>query len=151
MQRGATNTWFSVVRSALAVKEAATPIGIALNACNPKQIEKVDTLDKLKSLIDMEMFPTLTRFPVEDVWAAMKDPQVVHNRTFIEYEHPTEGAVRTVAPPMHFSETPAGVHLPPPLLGEHNDAVLGGDLGLTRSELDKLAADGVIGTRAVAQ
>ena len=71
MQRGATNTWFSVVRSALAVKEAATPIGIALNACNPKQIEKVDTLDKLKSLIDMEMFPTLTRFPVEDVWAAI--------------------------------------------------------------------------------
>lgn len=40
MQRGATNAWFPVVRSALAV--AATPIGIALNACNPKQIEKVD-------------------------------------------------------------------------------------------------------------
>ena len=68
MQRGATNAWFPVVRSALAVKEAATPIGIALNACNPKQIEKVDTLDKLKSLVEMEMFPTLTSFPVEDVY-----------------------------------------------------------------------------------
>lgn len=71
MQRGATNAWFPVVRSALAVKEAATPIGIALNACNPKQIEKVDTLDKLKALIEMEMFPTLTSFPVEDVWTAI--------------------------------------------------------------------------------
>jgi Domain of unknown function (DUF1998) len=71
MQRGATNAWFPVVRSALAVKEAATPIGIALNACNPKQIEKVDTLDKLKSLVEMEMFPSLTRFPVEDVWTAI--------------------------------------------------------------------------------
>jgi hypothetical protein len=71
MQRGATNVWFPVVRSALAVKEAATPIGIALNACNPKQIEKVDSLEKLKRLIEMEMFPSLQSFPVEDVWTAI--------------------------------------------------------------------------------
>jgi hypothetical protein len=71
MQRGATNAWFPVVRSALAVKEAATPIGMALNACNQKQIEKVDALDKLRALIDMEMFPTLTPFPAEDVWTAI--------------------------------------------------------------------------------
>lgn len=71
MQRGATNAWFPVVRSALAIKEAATPIGMALNACNRKQIEKVDTIDKLKSLIDLEMFPTLTPFSVEDVWATI--------------------------------------------------------------------------------
>jgi hypothetical protein len=71
MQRGATNAWFPVVRSALAVKEAATPVGIALNACSLKQIEKVDSLEKLGSLIEMEMFPTLTSFPVEDVWTAI--------------------------------------------------------------------------------
>src|SRR5262249_3533875 len=29
MQRGATNAWFPIVRSALSIKEAATPIGIA--------------------------------------------------------------------------------------------------------------------------
>lgn len=71
MQRGATNAWFPIVRSALSVREAATPVGIALNACNPKQIEKVDTLDKLKALIEMEMFPTLTSFPAEVVWTAI--------------------------------------------------------------------------------
>lgn len=37
-----------------------------------------------------------------------------------------------------------------PTLGEHNEPVLGGDLGLSRETLDALAADGVIGTRAVA-
>ena len=68
MQRGATNAWFPVVRSALAVKEAATPIGIAINACSPKQIEKIDSLEKLKTLIEMEMFPSLASFPTEDVW-----------------------------------------------------------------------------------
>jgi hypothetical protein len=71
MQRGATNAWFPIVRSALAVKEAATPIGIALNTCNPKQIEKVDALDKLKALIEMGMFPTLEAFAVDDIWTAI--------------------------------------------------------------------------------
>jgi crotonobetainyl-CoA:carnitine CoA-transferase CaiB-like acyl-CoA transferase len=37
-----------------------------------------------------------------------------------------------------------------PTLGEHNESVLAGDLGLARDELDALAANGVIGTRAVA-
>ena len=71
MQRGATNAWFPVVRSALAVKEAATPIGMALNACNPKQIEKVDAVDKLKMLVEMGLFPTLEPFQAEDVWTAI--------------------------------------------------------------------------------
>src|SRR5262249_5181525 len=71
IQRGATNAWFPVVRSALAVKEAATPIGIALNACNSKQIEKIDAIEKLKSLIDMDMFPSLDAFPIEDIWTAI--------------------------------------------------------------------------------
>jgi len=71
MQRGATNGWFPVMRSALAVKEAATPIGIALNACNPKQIEKVDSEDRLKTLVAMGMFPSLEAFPIPDVWSAI--------------------------------------------------------------------------------
>lgn len=71
MQRGATNAWFPVVRSALAVREAATPIGSALNACAPKQIERIDSLDKLKTLVEMGMFPSLEGFPGEDVWIAI--------------------------------------------------------------------------------
>jgi len=72
MQRGATNGWFPVVRSALAVKEAATPIGIALNGCSRKQIEKVDSEDKLKTLVEMGMFPSLEPFPIPDVWNAIQ-------------------------------------------------------------------------------
>jgi len=71
MQRGATNAWFPIVRSALAIKEAATPIGIALNACNPTQVEKVDSADKLNVLVGMGMFPTLESFPLKEVWAGI--------------------------------------------------------------------------------
>jgi crotonobetainyl-CoA:carnitine CoA-transferase CaiB-like acyl-CoA transferase len=38
-----------------------------------------------------------------------------------------------------------------PTLGEHNTLVLRDDLGLSQRELDQLSADGVIGTRAVAE
>jgi len=58
-----------------------------------------------------------------------------------------------VAPlaPYRLDGAPPPLWAPAPTLGEHNEVVLGGDLGLTRAELDKLAAEGVIGTRAVAQ
>ena len=38
---------------------------------------------------------------------------------------------------MHFSGTPAGIHLPPPLLGEHNDAVLA-EIGYSAAEIAEL-------------
>ena len=68
IQRGATNGWFPVVRSALAVKESATPIVRALNICNPKQIEKINSVDDLKTLIEMRIFQSLEPFPISDVW-----------------------------------------------------------------------------------
>jgi hypothetical protein len=71
MQRGATNAWFPVVRSALAVKEAATPLGMALSACSPKQIEKVDSMAKLSMLVDAGMFPSLEPFPADQAWLAI--------------------------------------------------------------------------------
>ncbi len=72
MQRGATNAWFPVVRSALAIKEAATPIGVALNACNPRQVDKIDSKDKLQTLIEMDMFPSLKSFSASDIWTAIQ-------------------------------------------------------------------------------
>ena len=72
MQRGATNSWFPVVRSALAVKQAATPIGMAINACNPRQVGKVDSEDKLKTLVEMGMFASLEPFPLAAVWNAIQ-------------------------------------------------------------------------------
>ncbi len=53
--------------------------------------------------------------------------------------------VRYTALPFKFSATPGVVHRPGPTLGQDNDAVLGGRLGLTADELATLRADRVIG------
>ena len=52
---------------------------------------------------------------------------------------------RYTALPFKFSATPGVVHRPGPTLGQDNDAVLGGRLGLTADELATLRADRVIG------
>lgn len=72
MQRGATNGWFPVLKSALAVREAASPAGVALRACDPKQIEKIDSEANLALLIKMGMFPSLVPFAVEEVWTSLR-------------------------------------------------------------------------------
>jgi hypothetical protein len=71
IQRGATNGWFPLVRSALSIKEAATSIGQALKKCPRHQVEKIDSQEKLKTLLDLDMFPTLSSFKVEDIWLTL--------------------------------------------------------------------------------
>ncbi|EPB6720913.1 DrmB family protein [Vibrio fluvialis] len=71
IQRGATNGWFPLVRSALSIKEAASPIGQALKKCPQHQVEKIDSQEKLQTLLDLEMFPTLAEFKAEEIWQTL--------------------------------------------------------------------------------
>jgi Domain of unknown function (DUF1998) len=47
LQRGATNSWFPVVRSALSIKDAATPIGKLLTQADPAILSLVKSADDL--------------------------------------------------------------------------------------------------------
>ena len=70
LQRGATNAWFPVVRSALVVGETATPLGEALSQCNPSHLERIDSEASLESYIQFE--DRLAGFPAEEVWQALR-------------------------------------------------------------------------------
>jgi formyl-CoA transferase len=61
----------------------------------------------------------------------------------VEVEHPTVGKVKHLGPPMHLSKTPAGVHRPSPLLGEHTAEIMR-DLGWTDPEIEDLRRDKVV-------
>jgi formyl-CoA transferase len=83
--------------------------------------------------------------PINDIRQVFEDPQVQHRQMAVAVEHPTAGRVRLPGVPVKFAGSPARVQGPPPLLGEHTDAVLGGVLGLSGPELAELRAAGVVG------
>jgi crotonobetainyl-CoA:carnitine CoA-transferase CaiB-like acyl-CoA transferase len=57
--------------------------------------------------------------------------------------HPVLGQITQVAPPFELSATPAAVRTPPPLLGEHSDAILA-ELGYDAQAIERLRIEGVI-------
>ncbi len=88
--------------------------------------------------------------PIHAAQDLLADPQLVASGYWRRAERRFIGNHVVPLAPYRLDGVTPPMWAPAPTLGEHNEAVLGGDLGLSRSELDKLAADGVIGTRAVA-
>ena len=81
--------------------------------------------------------------PVYGYADLVEDPQIVHNGTFVEYEHPTEGRVKTPGFPYRFSRTPATVERGAPLVGQHSREILA-ELGLDDDAVDALLAGGAV-------
>jgi crotonobetainyl-CoA:carnitine CoA-transferase CaiB-like acyl-CoA transferase len=81
--------------------------------------------------------------PVYSYADVTTDPQVLHNESFVTYDHPTEGTVTTPGFPYRFSKTPAVVTRPAPLVGEHTEELLD-ELGLTPSRRKALFAKGAV-------
>jgi crotonobetainyl-CoA:carnitine CoA-transferase CaiB-like acyl-CoA transferase len=93
----------------------------------------------------------LQLFSAADLWAGpvygykelVEDEQIKHNGTFVEYDHPTEGHVKTPGFPIKFSKTPSTVDRGAPLAGEHTREVLA-EAGYDAATIDRLEKAGVI-------
>jgi crotonobetainyl-CoA:carnitine CoA-transferase CaiB-like acyl-CoA transferase len=81
---------------------------------------------------------------VNTVAEATRHPQVMARKLLVEREHPTLGKMLVVNSGLHFSRTPADIKGHPPFLGEHNEEVLEGLLGLPASEVKRLTETGVL-------
>jgi crotonobetainyl-CoA:carnitine CoA-transferase CaiB-like acyl-CoA transferase len=83
--------------------------------------------------------------PINTLGQVFADPQVLARGMVVTMPHPaTADGVRVIANPVRLSATPADYRLPPPLLGEHTDEVLGARLGLDPAALAGLRDRGVI-------
>ncbi|MGK9285540.1 CaiB/BaiF CoA transferase family protein [Sinorhizobium meliloti] len=86
-----------------------------------------------------------------DIWCGpvygyedlINDPQVKHNGTFIEYDHPTEGRIKAPGFPIRFSKTPSRVERGAPLTGQHTREVLT-EAGYDADRIESLRNAGVI-------
>ncbi|MDI1270508.1 MAG: CoA transferase [Polaromonas sp.] len=98
----------------------------------------------------------LDKFGATDAWAGpvlgyedvVNDPQIKHNGTFVEYEHPTEGKVKTPGFPIKFSKTPSRVTRGAPLAGQHTREILG-ELGWSDDRVNALLKSQTLGEQTL--
>ncbi|HEY4010626.1 MAG TPA: CaiB/BaiF CoA-transferase family protein [Acidobacteriaceae bacterium] len=95
-------------------------------------------------LIDIFMEADIWAAPVNTFPQVIDDPQVKHNGTIVQFEHPKVPEFRTVGPAARFSRTPCEIRRPP-LLSEHADEILH-EMGFSAEEVHQMRADGVIGS-----
>lgn len=73
----------------------------------------------------------------------LQHEQIIANKLIEEMHQPGLGAVRQPRPAARFSETPAVISGPAPLLGEHTREVLS-NLGLSDTDIDELYAQNIV-------
>jgi formyl-CoA transferase len=73
----------------------------------------------------------------------IEDTSLADNDMIVEVEHPERGTFTTVGNPLKLSDSPTTITTPP-LLGQHNEDIYIGELGLGDEELRLLRSGGVI-------
>src|SRR5688572_20912135 len=98
---------------------------------------------KTKELIERMAAEQVPVGPVYTLDEMLLDPQLLHNGSFFESEHPEAGRMREARPPARFSKTPQQPGALAPAHGEHTEAVLR-ELGYDAAALARLRAEGVV-------
>ena len=86
-----------------------------------------------------------------DLWVAQvnnqsavaADPQVMHNNTFVNIDHPKAGTLKVTNIPFTMSETPGAINRPSPMIGEHGPEILK-ELGYDEAMIEVLLKDKII-------
>ncbi|MBI4234008.1 MAG: CoA transferase [Chloroflexi bacterium] len=83
--------------------------------------------------------------PVLDIVGLMIDPHLQERGFVVEMDHPEVGKRTVAGLPARFSAMPQLAYTSAPLLGEHNEAVFCGLLGMSKGEFARLCEAGTIG------
>jgi crotonobetainyl-CoA:carnitine CoA-transferase CaiB-like acyl-CoA transferase len=86
-----------------------------------------------------------------DLWVAQvnnqsavaNDPQVIHNNTFVNIQHPKAGNLKVTNIPFTMSQTPGAITRPSPMIGEHGPEILK-ELGYDEVAIETLLSDKII-------
>jgi benzylsuccinate CoA-transferase BbsE subunit len=82
--------------------------------------------------------------PVQSAGAVAADPHLAARDYFVEMEVPEGGRLRVPGAPYRHAETPWRISRAAPRIGEHNEEVYGGELGLPQDRLRALREEGII-------
>jgi crotonobetainyl-CoA:carnitine CoA-transferase CaiB-like acyl-CoA transferase len=118
---------------------------------------RVTQYDELKPILDQQL-RTRTRSDwiarlsaegvpcgsVRNLHELFSDQQLAAREMFVDVDHPTIGLLRLLGCPVKLSDTSASVRSAPPVLGQHTESVLRGDLGLSTGDIANLRAQDII-------
>ncbi|MDM0111814.1 CoA transferase [Variovorax sp. J22R133] len=108
-------------------------------------IEEWTRTRRVDDIVDAMLAVGVPASPINTVDRLVTDPHIaVAREMFVDVEHPTAGKTKLTGAHIKLSATPARLRTPAPRLGEHNDSVLGGLLGLPSERLQALRSEGVI-------
>lgn len=82
--------------------------------------------------------------PINSIAQLLDHPHTGASGIVVEYEHQTAGHLKGVGHPVLINGAKRSAGLPPPMLGQHTDDVLG-EMGLSRETISELRRDRVIG------
>jgi crotonobetainyl-CoA:carnitine CoA-transferase CaiB-like acyl-CoA transferase len=108
-----------------------------------KKIEEVMTTRTTAEWIRRFDEQEIAAGPFNTVEQCFQDPQVKAMGIVKTVKHPKVGSIKLLKQPWTLSETPGGIRLPPPVLGEHTIQVLK-ERGFSKKEIQELGKKGVI-------
>ena len=118
------------------------------------RLSNLDELDKLVAawtleytyyeVMEMLQRAGVAAAPCLDLTERFSDPHFESRQTHLQVEHPATGVDIIAGVPFKLSETPCEVRRPAPLMGEHNEYVLGELLGKSKEEITQLIEEQVV-------
>lgn len=98
----------------------------------------------MEALLELDIWAS----PVQKQEDVPDDPQVKHNNTFVEIEHPKAGKLKVTDVPFSMSETPGKITRPSPMIGEHGPEILQ-EIGYSETEIKQLIQDEIMSVEQV--
>lgn len=145
------NFWPRICR-ALGLDELAADPRFSTNASRVERRAEVEALiterTRARTTAELEasfLENDVPHAPVLTVSQVLSHPQTLARELVTEVDHPSLGRLQLTGRPMTLPAYGSTRPLAPPLLGQHTVQVLEGLLGRSRTEVDALAAEGVIG------
>jgi CoA:oxalate CoA-transferase len=109
-----------------------------------KEIEKITTQFTVKEMEEKLDRERVANSPILNIQQVVEDPHLNARGYFVEVEHPIIGRTKISGFPFKLSETPGQIDRTSPLVGEHNEFVLGKFLGIGKEGVEQLAREGAI-------
>ena len=108
-------------------------------------IEAWSSVRRIDDIVDKMLAAGVPASPINTIDRLVVDPHIAGAREmFVDMEHPTAGPTKLTGAHIKLTSTPARIRTPSPLLGQHNEEIFCGLLGLAAESINELRHEGIV-------